>query len=132
MRVTATNEAGQSQRAFDYYVNSDNSKQFGIMSLSLKMENWGDGYEDYRAVLSPWAKYVIGEPERLWVDWAVLNIWFNWISMHKMEVMLIRVHFDDYWNSAYAEKMQVFWFVRSIGSVSIISTNSIKLERKKK
>ena len=46
--MTATNEAGQSQRAFDYYVNSDNSKQFGIMSFFvLEHGKIGvDGYED--------------------------------------------------------------------------------------
>lgn len=48
VRVTATNEAGQSQRAFDYYVNSDNSKQFGIMSFFVLEDGkiGVDGYED--------------------------------------------------------------------------------------
>ena len=48
VRVTATNEAGQSQRAFDYYVNNDNSKQFGIMSFFVLEDGkiGVDGYED--------------------------------------------------------------------------------------
>ena len=66
-------------------------------------------------------KYVIGEPEK-----ALLTERFkHLIQLDKHATnggyTIRSLYFDDYWNSAYAEKMQVFWFVRSIGFVSIIS-----------
>lgn len=46
IRVTASNEQGFSQRAFDFYINKDNSKQFGILSFYV-LEDGKIGAESY-------------------------------------------------------------------------------------